>query len=101
MIPTEQRSRLAQRILRNERVFLVDIIPPRGADPAGALEEARRLKDAGVDAVRVSEGPRSSASMGAMALAVVIQTQAGMEAILHYTCGDRSLLSMQSELLGA
>ena len=101
VIPTEQRSRLAHRILRNERVFLVDIIPPRGADPAGALEEARRLKDAGVDAVRVSEGPRSSASMGAMALAVVIQTQAGMEAILHYTCGDRSLLSMQSELFGA
>jgi homocysteine S-methyltransferase len=100
-IPTERRSRLAQRLLQNERVFLVDIVPPRGADPAGVLEGARRLKDTGVDAVRVSEGPRSSASMGAMALAVVIQTQAGMEAILHYTCGDRSLLSMQSELLGA
>jgi methionine synthase / methylenetetrahydrofolate reductase (NADH) len=101
VIPTEQRSRLAQRILQKEPVFLVDIVPPRGGDPTHAIEGVSRFKAAGVDAVRISEAPRSSASMGAMALAVVIQTQSGVEPILHYTCGDRSLLSMQSELLGA
>ena len=39
--------------------------------------------------------------MGALAFAALVQSQAGLEAILHYACRDRTLLQMQSELLGA
>src|SRR6266496_1220979 len=39
--------------------------------------------------------------MSNQALSVLLQQQAGIEAILHYTCRDRNVLSMQSDLLGA
>ena len=38
--------------------------------------------------------------MSALATALLVQ-QAGLETILHYTCRDRNLLGMQSDLLGA
>jgi homocysteine S-methyltransferase len=39
--------------------------------------------------------------MSALAAALVVQQQAGIETILHYACRDRNLLGMQSDLLGA
>jgi homocysteine S-methyltransferase len=38
--------------------------------------------------------------MSAQSLAVQIQQQTGIETILHYTCRDRNILSIQSDLLG-
>jgi 5,10-methylenetetrahydrofolate reductase len=39
--------------------------------------------------------------MSPLAMSVLVQREIGLEALLHYTCGDRSLISMQGELLGA
>src|SRR5437899_7574647 len=39
--------------------------------------------------------------MSNQALSVLLQQQAGIEAILHYTCRDRNVLCIQSDLLGA
>ena len=39
--------------------------------------------------------------MRAVAAAVVLQQQAGIEAIPHYTCKDKNLLALQADLLGA
>ena len=39
--------------------------------------------------------------MSAQSLCVQIQQQVGIETILHYTCRDRNVLSIQSDLLGA
>ena len=55
----------------------------------------------GVDAVNIPDSPRASARMSNQALAILIQHQVGIEVVLHYTCRDRNVLSMQSDLLGA
>jgi homocysteine S-methyltransferase len=39
--------------------------------------------------------------MSALALAVLIQQKAGIETVLQFSCRDRNLLGMQSDLLGA
>src|SRR5437867_3060702 len=39
--------------------------------------------------------------MSHQAMSVLLQQQAGIEAILHYTCRDRNVLCIQSDLLGA
>ena len=39
--------------------------------------------------------------MSAQSLCVQIQQQVGIETVLHYTCRDRNVLSIQSDLLGA
>jgi homocysteine S-methyltransferase len=64
------------------------------------VELARRLKAQGVDVAHIPDGSRG-ARMSALSLAVLVQQQAGIETVLQYSCRDRNLLGMQSDLLGA
>ena len=59
------------------------------------------LKESFVDAINIPDGPRATARMTGLALAVLLQNKVGIETVLHYTCRDRNLLGMQSDLLGA
>ena len=99
--PLAQRSRVGAKIAAGEFVTLVEIVPPRGIDPARELAGARLLAEHGVDAINVPDLPRASARMSAQSLCIQIQQTAGIETVLHYTCRDRNLLSIQSDLLGA
>jgi methionine synthase / methylenetetrahydrofolate reductase(NADPH) len=100
-VPQEQKSRLARRVSQGKFVSSVEIVPPRGVNPDKMLESVRLLKDAGVDAVNVPDGPRAQSRMGALAVSVLIEQRVGIEAVTHYCCRDRNLLGMQSDLLGA
>jgi homocysteine S-methyltransferase len=101
VVPVMRRSRLAHYIGERRFVMAVDMTPPPGSNPADALRAAASLKDRGLDAIRVTDAPKGSPSMRALALAVLIEREVGIETILHYTCADRSLHTIQSELLGA
>ncbi|MGH8245408.1 MAG: bifunctional homocysteine S-methyltransferase/methylenetetrahydrofolate reductase, partial [Gammaproteobacteria bacterium] len=100
IIPVAQRSRVARLIHEEKPLVIVEMMPPQGSDAAPALDSARLLKDQGVDAITISEAPYSRACMGSLALAVLLETRLGLETILQYTCRERGLLVMQSELLG-
>jgi homocysteine S-methyltransferase len=99
--PLEGRSLLGARLARGEFVTMVEIVPPKGTDIRKELEGARFLKSVGVDAVNIPDSPRASARMSNQALSLLMQQEAGIEAILHYTCRDRNVLCIQSDLLGA
>jgi len=100
-IPTCEKSKFAKKICNNEFVTSVEIVPPRGADAAKAVEQAKILKEAGVDAINIPDGPRALSRMGASYLSLMIRQQADIEPILHFACRDRNLLGMIGDLLGA
>jgi homocysteine S-methyltransferase len=99
-IPMERKSRLGEKLADGSFPVLVEILPPRGSDPSKEIEGARLCSANGVDGINIPDGPRASARMSAQALAYLIQQQAGIEAVLHYCCRDRNIISMQSDLLG-
>jgi homocysteine S-methyltransferase len=100
-VPIENRSQLGAKLSRGEFIAMVEIVPPKGTNIAKELEGAKFLKSVGVDAINIPDSPRASARMSNQALSVLLQQQAGIEAILHYTCRDRNVLCIQSDLLGA
>ena len=100
-VPLEKRSKLGAKIAAREFVTMVEIVPPKGTDIRKEIEGARFLKSVGVDAINIPDSPRASARMSNQALSLLVQQEVGIEAILHYTCRDRNVLSMQSDLLGA
>jgi homocysteine S-methyltransferase len=99
--PLAQRSNLGKKMATGEFVTLVEIVPPKGVDFRKEVEGAKFLKAAGIDAINIPDSPRASARMSNMALCLLVQQQAQIETVLHFTCRDRNVLSMQSELLGA
>lgn len=99
-VPMENRSNWGRKIKAREFVTTIEITPPKGPDPTAMLAGIRQIRDAGVDAVNVPDGPRAQNRMGAIAVAVLVQQQVGIETVLHYCCRDRNLLGMHSDLLG-
>ena len=100
-VPLGERSRLGAKLTRGEFVAMVEIVPPKGTNIQKELEGAKFLKSVGVDGINIPDSPRASARMSNQALSVLLQQQSGIEAILHYTCRDRNVLCIQSDLLGA
>ncbi len=100
-VPLAERSRWGARLARGKRVVSVEISTPRNADPAELLDACRRLREAGVDAVALPDSARGRMRMGVVAAATLVQRETGLEALAHYTCRDRNLLGMATELLGA
>jgi methionine synthase I (cobalamin-dependent)/5,10-methylenetetrahydrofolate reductase len=97
----QERSRLGAKIAFGQFVTMVEIVPPKGTDIHKEVEGARFLKSVGVDGINIPDSPRASARMSNQALSLLVQQQVGIEAILHYTCRDRNVLCIQSDLLGA
>ena len=99
--PLAQRSRLGSLIAEGKFITMVEFVPPRGIDCAKEIEGAALMTRLGVDAIDVYDAAQASARMSGQSLCIQIQQHTGMETILHYTCRDRNLLSIQSDLLGS
>lgn len=97
----EEKSNWSRAIAKGEKVYSVELLPPMGVDAGAILERSKIAKDAGIHAINIPDGPRASSRMSAVLTAVMIEQQAGIETVLHYTCRDRNLLGMQSDMLGA
>jgi homocysteine S-methyltransferase len=100
-VPQAERSRWGAKLARGELVKTVEIVPPKGVDPAPMIAQCRALKAAGVDAVNIPDGPRAMSRMGVIPSALVIERETGIETVIHYCCRDRNLLGMLSDVLGA
>ncbi len=92
---------LLQKLRAGKFVVSVEVDPPRGFSAAKMLEGARIAREQGADAVNVADSPMARVRMSALALCVLIQQQVGIESILHCTARDRSLMALQSDLIGA
>jgi homocysteine S-methyltransferase len=100
-VAREQKSRLAHAMAKGTFVVGVELPPPRGYRADDVIARAKQLKIAGVDVINIPDGPRAGARVSALSLAVLIEQQAGIETLLHYSCRDRNLVGIQSDLLGA
>jgi homocysteine S-methyltransferase len=99
--PLGKRSLIGALVEEKTFITLVEIVPPRGIDCVKEIDGARLLAQLGVHAINVPDSPRASARMSAQSLCIQIQQHTGIETVLHYTCRDRNILSIQSDLLGA
>jgi homocysteine S-methyltransferase len=99
--PLAQRSRLGSLLAEGKFITMAEFLPPRGIDCSNEIEGAGLMARLGVHAIDIYDAAQASARMSGQSLCIQIQQHTGMETILHYTCRDRNILSIQSDLLGA
>jgi methionine synthase I (cobalamin-dependent)/5,10-methylenetetrahydrofolate reductase len=99
-VPNRDKSAFAAALARGKQVVSVELVPPRGLACAEAIADAKALAGQDVDVISIFDGPRG-ARMSAMSMAILIQQHAGIETTLQYSCRDKNLLGIQSDLLGA
>ena len=78
----------------------MEVVPPQGYELETTIEKAKQCRAAGFDAINIPDGPRASSRVSPMVTTYRIQSEAGIEAILHQCCRDKNLIGMQSDLLG-
>ncbi len=100
-VPVAEKSQLGAKLAAGRFVSFVEILPPRGVDASQEIAGARLCAAHGIDCINVPDGPRASARMSSQVTCQLIQREAGIEAVNHFCCRDRNILSIQSELLGA
>lgn len=95
-------SRFAAKLRAGQFVVSVEIDPPVGTDATASLERAGECAAAGVDCINIADGPRATARMGPVDMAMLMRAQVpGIEPIVHFCCRDRNILGMQADLIGA
>lgn len=99
-VPLEQRSGLGRKLVEGKFITSMELVPPKGLDLTRLVARAAKAHEAGVDLINIPDGPRATARMSPLAMALTIRQSVGVEPLLHYTCRDRNLLGMQSDLLG-
>lgn len=95
-----ERSRFAANLGRKFQVS-VELDPPKGSNPAKVIDGAHLCKAAGCDAVNIGDSPMARVRMSAIATAALIERAVGIDTVLHFTCRDRNLMGIQSDLIGA
>ena len=99
--PLAGRSALGRRLAAGEFVRAVEVAPPHGWDVGELLAAVGRLRDAGIHAVHIAEGPVHRTRVASFYAAIVIERALGLETIARYSCRDRNMLGMLGDLLGA
>lgn len=96
-------SNLQAKLRAGRFVVSVEIDPPVGTDPTKALEAAEECAVSGlVDAINIADGPRATARMGPIDMAMLLRARVqGVEPIVHFCCRDRNILGMQADLIGS
>jgi methylenetetrahydrofolate reductase (NADPH) len=92
-------GRLAALLEAGEFVVTSEVVPPRSGDPTATRTAARGLVGY-VDAVNVTDNPRASPHMSALAGARFVH-EAGAEPTLQLVSRDRNRLAITADLLGA
>lgn len=95
--PTELAERLASGLFTTT----VEVAPPRSYRTEPLLKAARRLRAAGADLINVADTPAARMKMSAWAVAHLLQTQIGIETVLHFPTRGRNMLRVQGDLLAS
>jgi len=100
-LPPEPPTELAKKLEAGQFVVSVEMSPPKGFDVGGVLSNALMLKQEGADVVNIADSPRARMRMSPWAVAHLVQTEVGIEPVLHFPTRGRNLLRVQGDLLAA
>ncbi len=97
----ERPTELANRLRHHDFTISVEMDPPRSYSPQRLLTAAQLLQDAGANVINVADSPTARMRMSPWAICHLLQTQLGIESILHFPTRGRNLLRVQGDLLAA
>ncbi|MCE5339871.1 MAG: bifunctional homocysteine S-methyltransferase/methylenetetrahydrofolate reductase [Planctomycetaceae bacterium] len=100
-VELKDKSKFGAKLAAGQKVYSVEISPPKGTDVSSLIEKVKLCEKFGIDAVNIPDGPRASSRLSAMITAIKVrQLCENIETILHFCCRDRNIIAMQSDLLG-
>jgi methionine synthase / methylenetetrahydrofolate reductase(NADPH) len=92
---------LADRLARHQFVIAAGISPPPDGPVDEAVETVAALSGRGVGLFAVTQRDNARTHLDSLNLALHLQNQAGVETIATVTTWDKTIMTLQADLLGA
>jgi methionine synthase / methylenetetrahydrofolate reductase(NADPH) len=93
-------NRFWEKLNKRKKVIAVELDPPANSDIRAFMDGARKLRDAGADAITVADCPVSRARVDSSLLASKLKRELNIDVIPHMTCRDRNIIATKALLLG-
>lgn len=95
------QNEFIQKLERKEKVFVVELDPPFGAQVDKVMEGAYELVKANVDMITLSDSPLARPRADSVQIATKISNELDIPVMPHITCRDKNIIGLHSTILGA
>ena len=99
--PLAERSKLGYKLANHQWITTIELTPPNSWQTDKVIEKAILCREHGIDTLNIPDGPRASPRLSALVTGMLVQQQAGIEAVVHICGRDRNMIALQSDMLGA
>ncbi|MBQ9366146.1 MAG: bifunctional homocysteine S-methyltransferase/methylenetetrahydrofolate reductase [Victivallales bacterium] len=99
--PLAERSKLGYKLANHQWITTVELTPPNSWQTDKVIEKAILCREHDIDTLNIPDGPRASPRLSALVTGMLVQQQAGIEAVVHICGRDRNMIALQSDMLGA
>lgn len=86
--------------LQQDLIIAMEVDPPKDTDFEKFLDRIEPYASF-IDVLHVSDSPMAKPRMSPIAAGKLLVEHLGKEIVVHYTCRDRNILGIQSDLIGA
>ncbi len=93
-------SKLLEQLASDTPSLWVEVSPPRGINTESLLGRLSALRNA-ADAINLTDGAMAKVKLSGLVFAMMIKQRLGLPVALNFSCRDRNLLALKSDLLGA
>ena len=100
---TQRRSKDSERLsekVRRTPAVIVELAPPRTLKTASFISAAKKLTEAGVDKITISDNSLAQPRISNLALASVLTNNHGIRPLIHLTTRDHNLIGLSAHLMG-
>lgn len=87
-------------LVKERHTVIVELDPPRDLAIQKFMAGAKALADVKADAVTMADNSLAVTRMSNIALAALVQQEAGIRPLVHIACRDRNLIGTQSHMMG-
>jgi methylenetetrahydrofolate reductase (NADPH) len=93
-------SKLLEQLASGTPSLWLEVSPPRGINTEALLERLSALRNK-ADAINLTDGAMAKVKLSGLVFAIMIKQRLGLPVALNFSCRDRNLLALKSDLLGA
>ena len=96
----EEITSTLKPILDRGKAVALEIDPPKDVDIENFIKKLEPYAEA-LDVIHVSDSPMARPRMSPISAGKLLKDAFGTEIVIHYTCRDRNILGLQSDMIGA
>jgi 5,10-methylenetetrahydrofolate reductase len=93
-------SKILEHLASGPPSLWIEVSPPRGINTESLLGRLGALRNK-VDAINLTDNAMAKVKLSGLVFAIMIKQRLGIPVALNFSCRDRNLLALKSDLLGA